>query len=304
MKKKPFVSVIVCTYNRKNLLKPCIESVFNQLYSKDNYEILIIDGRSTDGTEDIIKEMSKKSPCRYKLIKQIGCGLSNARNIGIKASTGDIVAFIDDDAEAEVDWLEYLVEPYSDINTGCVGGKALPKFESPPPNWFEKKLWGWVGLQDLGEVRKIIEKGKTQEYPVGCNISFRKSIFNQMGFFREDLGRIKKSLLSYEETEICNRILALDYKIIYEPKGIVQHFVPKYRISLKYFIQRYYFEGISEARVNTSVQKSIMNSLRIFIYPIKFLILMDIHWFFSIFFMIGFTLENIKRRKHNEDFIN
>lgn len=297
MSQEFFISVVVCTYNRQDLLKLCIESLFNQSYPKDKYEIIIIDSGPTNGTEDIDIKLLNHSPCEFRYIYRDSIGLSAARNVGIVESKGNVIAFIDDDAEANEDWLKYLVEPYDEADVVCVGGKTIPKYESTPSKWFEKRFWGWVGLQDLGETRKTIEKGKLEEYPVGCNVSFRKEIFKKIGFFREDLGRIKGSLLSYEETEICDRILFSGYKIVYEPKGIVRHFIPKDRVSLMHFIKRYYFEGISEARVNTSFKKSIRISLRVLTYPIKFLIISDIHIFFSIFYSIGFIIESIRWRK-------
>ncbi|VVB89288.1 Glycosyltransferase AglG [uncultured archaeon] len=286
------VSVIISTYNRKDLLKKCIVSLFNQNYSEDKYEIIVIDS-STDGTAETIRELSKYAPSEFRYIYRENIGLSVARNLGIEEARGEIIVYIDDDAEADVEWLNYIVEAYNDSDVCCVGGRILPKFDSMPSRWFSRKMWGWVGLLDLGDEKKIVNKGKIQEYPIGCNVSFRKSIFERIGIFREDVGRSKDTFLSYEETELCDRILLAGYKIIYEPRVMVQHFIPRDKTNLNYFIKRYYYQGVSEAKIGSSISKNLLHLARIFINPITFLFKRDFNYLFLIFRSVGFINQSM-----------
>ena len=101
MNDTPQVSVVLATYNRKELLKECLESLFNQTYPKDRYEIIVVNDGSTDGTEEVLKEYAKKAPCIFKCFSQENKGVAAAMNLGIKNAEGDIVCFTADDCIAD-----------------------------------------------------------------------------------------------------------------------------------------------------------------------------------------------------------
>src|SRR5574340_52790 len=102
-------SVIICTYNRADLLKESILSVQNQDFPSDQYEIIVVDNNSADDTKDVVTETAKDSPVRIIYVFEGKQGLSHARNTGINNSDGEIIVFTDDDVEAEKSWLRELV---------------------------------------------------------------------------------------------------------------------------------------------------------------------------------------------------
>lgn len=246
--RKPFqrqktfsVSIIVCTYNREKILPYCLQSLNQQKFPENNAEILVIDNASTDNTKKIVSSFLKTSKFKCRYILERKQGLSAAKNRGIKEATGDFIAFIDDDAVACKNWIKNLVNCFSKEEILAAGGKTIPKFEVKPPEWLPPKYLFVLGAVDLGQKIKIVP------YIAGGNSAFRKKIFQQVGFFRTDLGRKKKSLLSGEELDLCQRISQAGGKIIYNPKAIIYHLAPKERLAKNFFCERLFNEGISQA---------------------------------------------------------
>ena len=99
----------------------------------------------------------------------------------------------------------------------------------------------------FNECRSIVRN------PIGANMSFRKNIFDKIGYFSSNFGRFGKILLSSEETELCMRLYKNipNAKVVYEPSAIVFHKVPKFRESIKYIWERSFFEGMSKSLVNS-----------------------------------------------------
>ncbi|MBT8172280.1 glycosyltransferase [Candidatus Bathyarchaeota archaeon] len=244
------VSVIVSVFSisRSNEVLNCLKSLeFQSLSPK---EIIVV----VDPDIELINYYESKLPPFVKLVISKKRGLSNARNEGIKSSTSDIVAFIDDDAIAEVDWLRNLIKNYDDPQVVSVGGYIEPKWEGKRPKWFPRELDWIVGCSYKG----LPERREYVRNAIGCNMSFRKKIFYEVGFFRTDVGRFGKHLLGSEEPELSNRILSAipNSKIIYEPNAVVHHSVARFRQKINYIWRRSYYEGLSKAILISSQKKS------------------------------------------------
>lgn len=181
-------------------------------------------------------------------------GLSHARNAGVKSAKGEIVAFIDDDAIADENWLSQMTSNYQDPRVLGVGGNIIPKWEGSRSVWFPEELDWIVGCsyKGLPQCRASVRN------PIGCNMSFRKNVFEKVGFFATHIGRFGKKLLAGEEPEFSLRVLKAfpGSKIIYDPTAVVFHHVPKGRASLRYAFVRSFYEGLSKAII-TSKQHSM-----------------------------------------------
>ncbi|KJS17472.1 MAG: hypothetical protein VR69_05080 [Peptococcaceae bacterium BRH_c4b] len=243
-------SVIICTYSMERFEDTIevVNSILQQTYS--NYEIII----SVDHNEEVLVALKKKLPESIIFASSNGVrGLSDNRNAGMKKATGDIVLFIDDDAIADKLWLETIVSNYLDPEVVAVGGKLVPMWENNRPWWFAEELDWIVGCtykghpQDKREVRNLI----------GCNMSFRKEVIENVGYFSTAVGRLNKLPLGCEETEYCVRVKQNypNNKIVYEPRAIVYHKVSKQRERIKYVINRSYGEGISKKQVRKTFSK-------------------------------------------------
>ena len=179
-------------------------------------------------------------------------GLSGGKNTGVAVATGDVVAFLDDDAVAEPHWLHYLADSYLDDTVAGVGGLTLPRWDTARPSWFPEEFDWVVGCNYRGmpasrePVRNLL----------GGNASFRRPVFAIAGGFTADVGRSQARLpLGGEETEFCIRIgqRRPDLRLLIDHRAVIWHRVPAPRTRFSYFVTRCYAEGLSKAQVSGSV---------------------------------------------------
>ncbi|MBR7835936.1 glycosyltransferase [Actinospica durhamensis] len=174
-------------------------------------------------------------------------GLSGARNSGVERATGDIVAFLDDDAAADPAWLARLVEAYADPAVLGVGGHVEPNWRAERPGWFPREFLWVVGCSYRGQPTT---RAAVRNF-IGANMSFRRSALTESGGFRGDLGRVGRHPAGCEETELCIRVSRErpDTTLLHEPAAVVRHSVLAERTTWTYFRRRCYAEGVSKAAV-------------------------------------------------------
>jgi len=237
------VSVIISTYSidRAKYVINCIKSLKKQTLLPK--EIILV----LDPDEKLIDFYKSRIPDDVKIVISEGYGLSNARNAGVKVAEGEIVAFIDDDAVADKNWLKNLVKNYNDPCVVGVGGFIKPIWESDRPTWFPEELDWIIGCSYKG----LPERKTVVRNPIGCNMSFRKVVFEKVGLFKTDVGRLGKKPLAGEEAEFSLRVLEKipESKIVYDPSTKVYHAVPHERADVKYVLKRSFYEGMSKALI-------------------------------------------------------
>jgi len=172
-------------------------------------------------------------------------GLSGARNTGIAHARGDIVAFIDDDATAEDGWLRELLALYGGQDILGVGGRIAPDWPAGRPAWFPDEFDWVVGCSYRGMPTTVARVRNL----LGCNMSFRRSVFDRVGGFNEALGRLGDDAAGCEETELCIRAAeAIEGGVfLFAPDAVVTHHVSMSRTRWRYFIKRCVAEGRSKA---------------------------------------------------------
>lgn len=165
----------------------------------------------------------------------------DARNAAAAVAQGDILVFLDDDAVAEVDWLEKLIAHYTDPQILAVGGAPEPDFETPCPAWFPKQF-NWV----FGCAYEGLPK---QPAPIlrliGANMSVRADAFRKIGGFH---------CVDFDDMDMCHRVAALGgpRSIYYTPLARVRHYVPAERVSWHYFWRRCFY--VNRDKVTTQQQ--------------------------------------------------
>ena len=241
------VTVVICAYTERRWddLAAAVRSV--QAQSLHPLELILV----IDHNPQLAIRSRAAFPDVTVLENTEARGLSGARNTAIATAHGDILAFMDEDAVAEPHWLERLVAGYVDESVVGVGGSIVPDWLVSKPAWFPAEFLWVVGCTYLG----MPESVKSVRNLIGCNMSFRAALFQSVGGFRNDIGRVGTRPVGCEETELCIRARQnLPGKtLIYEPLAVVHHRVPANRCTWAYFLSRCYSEGLSKALVSLYV---------------------------------------------------
>jgi hypothetical protein len=171
-------------------------------------------------------------------------GASGARNSGVAACGGEVVAFLDDDAVASSGWLEALLGHFADPDVVGVGGRIVPLWASSRPRWFPAEFDWAVGASYRGMPD---ESGPVRNVWSG-NMAVLRRVFDAVGGFRDDFGKVGRRSRP-EDTDLCLRAAAAQLRgtWIYEPAGVVGHRVPVKRTTVGYFLHRCLNEGSGKA---------------------------------------------------------
>jgi GT2 family glycosyltransferase len=207
-----------------------------------------VDNASEPENSNTLRHLCNIYGFLYLLEEELG--LSNARNRAIKAAKGHYIYFIDDDAVAPSHLLETVINCFDEIDCDIMGGPVHGLWEQTPPRWLGSRYWRALSLVSYGPNRRSL---RYPEIPLGCNIAFKKSIFEQFGNFRSDLGRMGKSLIGHEEREILQRVMNAGKVVYYEPRAYVFHNVSVGRMHVEYFHNRLSASSDSACRMTHGV---------------------------------------------------
>jgi glycosyltransferase involved in cell wall biosynthesis len=240
------VSVVVCSYDPENYsnLIDTVNSLLKQGHSE--VEIIVVIDGSVELYKKLYSDYGSCSTIKCILLEQ-NVGLSAARNIGIKNASGEIIFFTDDDVIADADWIKNVTDTYEEYDALSVGGKTLPKWDRKEPQYISAELYWLFGVTyDSNSDETIREVRNTY----GCNMSFKKQVFDKIGGFNEKLGFAKqgKSYIQAEETEFALRMRrSIGQGVIYNPRAIVYHKIPKYKYASFLIMKRAFYQGYSKA---------------------------------------------------------
>ncbi len=242
------ISAIICTHNRRRYLPGAIQSLGRQSLPNDEYEILVIDNASIDGTQELLQKLAPTLP-NLRLLAEPRLGLSHARNRGLRHSQGRIVAFLDDDAMAAKDWLEQIINAFNSghPSLAAVGGPVAPIWEAARPAWLGDELLPFLSLLD--DSRLPGPGHQPHHWLPGVNLSLLRQPLEEIGGFDTTLGRVGNNLLSGEESLALSKLQSRGWHSLYHPKVRVEHFVPPERMTKKWFLKRFYWHGVTRARL-------------------------------------------------------
>ncbi|MGL5083416.1 MAG: glycosyltransferase [Microcoleaceae cyanobacterium] len=239
----PEISAIICTHNRDQYLGAAIDSLLNQDFAA--FEVIVVDNASSDRTREVVEDRLPHPRLNY--VYEPVTGLSVARNRGAKVAQSAILAYLDDDAVASPQWLQVLCQAYQDNEKLAIAGGKVTLIWPPgvtEPVWLSPGLAGNLGAYDLGpDPVNITHPGLT---PRGLNYSIRRSFLEHIGGFDLNLGRVGKRLLSNEELMTTELALNQGWQVVYLPEALVAHNVAPERVNQSWFLERGWWQGISE----------------------------------------------------------
>ena len=246
------ITVILCTYNRCQSLAKALDSLAGSILSEAiEWEVLVVDNNSSDQTEAVVEDFSRRYPGRFRYLFEPRQGKSYALNVGIREALGNILAFVDDDVTVEPMWLQNLTSPLHDSQWAGSGGRTKPAIWVSgfvPPRWLAldgpcSLLGALCAYNDPGDA-----PGELKEPPIGGNVAFRKEMFDRYGHFRTDLGPFPNSKIGFEDIEFGRRLMAGGERLCYVPSAVVYHEVPENRVRKDFFLAWWYDFGRGSVR--------------------------------------------------------
>lgn len=259
---QPTAAVVVCAYTMQRW--DDLSAALSSAAAQGPSELWLVVDHNDELLARARQELVPAFPELQVLSNMRQQGLSGARNTVLQKVSSEVVVFLDDDASAEPGWLAALLAPYADPSVIAVGGVAQPRWPDgvgrpvtlpaggPDGSWDNRGELDWVvGCTYAGQPAAITVVRNL----MGCNMSFRRAIFAELGGFSEDLGRVGKTPLGCEETELCIRAAALfpGTRVVLEPLARVRHYVSPDRLTWSYLRRRCYAEGVSKAAVASMV---------------------------------------------------
>ncbi|HEY6395758.1 MAG TPA: glycosyltransferase [Candidatus Binataceae bacterium] len=199
----PMVSVVICAYNAERTMRPCMESLRRLAYP--NLEVIVVDDGSRDRTAEIAMDFPE-----FRLIRQPNKGLSLARNVGLHAARGDIIAYTDSDCVVDPHWLTFMIRTMTEGGfDGCGGPNYAPHEEG--------RTEGCVAASPGAPCHVLIGED-IAEHLAGCNMVFKKSALLKLGGFDPVF------TAAGDDVDICWRMLDAGLKLGYSPAAFVWHF--------------------------------------------------------------------------------
>lgn len=249
----PAVSVILCTYALEMFehFQDAADSVLEQTYS--NVELVVV----VDGNHEVFERVHSEYGDQESVVIRempVNKGLLVSRNKGVEIASGDIVAFIDDDAVADKHWISELVGMYDETDAMAAGGRMVPMWVGGKPDFLPAEFYWLVGVTHRGFPEQPTEVRNT----FGSNLSLRREVFRSLGGFDTEIGGRKgDENLQGGETELCARLQA-EYGegVMYNPDAIVAHKVFEYRTRLRWQLNRAFWQGYSKRAMQTMVDRS------------------------------------------------
>jgi len=240
------LSVIVCTYNREELLRLCLQSLAEQSLDRGLYEVVIVDNNSTRAARDIAQSFEERYD-NFRVVTEARQGLSHARNRGWSEARGEFVAFLDDDAKATPQWCERILRAFHEVQPPpvAVGGEIRPFYDSMPPSWFSDDF----EIRTWGDSPGFLQPPRAKDGFSGSNMAFRSDIFTEFGGFSTDLGMKGEVTALGEETELFTRVYRKYPLFWYDPQMLVFHWTSRRNMTIYYRLLRNYKGGESLALI-------------------------------------------------------
>lgn len=242
------ISLVIATYNRAEQLLATLRSVVEQSLAPEAWECVVVDNNSTDATRERVVALCAEHPTlNIRYIFEREQGLSAARNAGIGAAKGDIIAFVDDDERIVPDFLSAYIDLFDAMPEAmAAGGRIIAEYPTGRPRWMSRYAEQPIANpMHYGNSVCLFPAGKI---PGGGNMAFRREALNRVGIFDTTLGRTGKRLIGGEESDLFERMAAVGIRPYYVPRAVMYHIIPSEKLTEEYFARLCYNTGVSQRR--------------------------------------------------------
>ncbi|HEX2723514.1 MAG TPA: glycosyltransferase [Gemmatimonadaceae bacterium] len=239
----PFVSVVIPTHNRAEILRQTVDTFLLQTYPGDRWELILVDNDSTDNTSEVLEQIAA-ADSRVRVLSEMRKGAHFARNSGALAAKGSVLYFTDDDMLADPAMLERIVEGFeADSRVASVTGKVLPRWDTEPPVWIlEHCRNALLSLNDLGEALIVSDDDPGV---FSCHQAVLRGVFFQAGGFNPDTNSALYT--GDNETGLNIKIRKLGHRFAYVGTAVTQHMIPASRMTQRYVNGRLADQGFCDS---------------------------------------------------------
>jgi glycosyltransferase involved in cell wall biosynthesis len=244
----PPATVVIPTRNRCATLVRVLDALLPQVCAA-GADVVVADNGSTDGTAEALARVTRAAGPVLHTVHEPLPGATRARNAGIRAARGHVLAFTDDDALPAGNWLAALLAGFTDPSLGVAGGRVALRFEDVRPPWWSEPLATYLAAYDLGPAPLDLGRRPSGDSPRGLNMAVRRTALAEVGGFSVRLGPVDRRPSVGEESDLCLRLLARGWNIRYEPAAVVEHLVDPARLHPEWFFRRAFWTGWSEAMI-------------------------------------------------------
>ena len=247
------VSVVICTWNRCDLLRRTLESLRSLVVpANQEWELLVVNNNSSDATDEVITAFQGFLPLRRVFESEVG--LSRARNAGVRAATGELILFTDDDVLVGPNWMmAYLDALKLWPDARYFGGVIRPWFAVEVPDWVKRnqtELAGMLCSLDIGPVSREFPPG---EFPYGLNMAVCRDALS-LASFDERVGRKGHEQLRGSEYSLFRTLRRLGVRGVWVPAAEVRHYIPGCRANFRYLWNFYSGIGRSAIRLGDACE--------------------------------------------------
>ena len=238
--KQVVISVVVCTYNRADLLSDALQALVNQALDLCYYEVIVVDNNSSDNTRIVSEQFcSLYSNMRYFLERRQG--VAYARNCGWQNANGEYIAYMDDDCKPPQQWLSIAIDIINRVSPAVFGGPINAFYKTPKPKWYKDSY----GSHEIGKNAQILGKKECVNLGFGGNMFVKKDVLQFVGGFNTKFGMSGNKIAYGEEVDLIKLIVKnMPSQIMYyDPRLYMYHYVKPERMFLHKIACRYFAHG-------------------------------------------------------------
>jgi glucosyl-dolichyl phosphate glucuronosyltransferase len=240
------LTVCVCTRDRPAYLSACLDGLRRQSVTSDCFEVLVVDSASSPSAAREVARLARVVP-NFRHLRVERPGVSLARNVGARCARAEWIAYLDDDAIPEPDWVRAVLDATAAPDPPAViGGRILPQWEAPLPTWWPARLRGALSIIEHAQPGEY----RTPELPAGvepyaANMVVNVAALTAAGGFRSAVGRYGDALLSDEEVQLAWRLQDAGLSARFDPRMVVRHQIQADRLTPAWLVRRLYWQGAS-----------------------------------------------------------